>query len=227
MSVNKNTDWIRCKPDRQTNLKQLRKKMTTDNYYFLTNKDYTEVASAFAPDDTKLAHELIPDLDGLDEMPFDFKLVKLSVEKNGLTKSNDLSGLDLTWLDLQPNSLAWPIMSERLKNLVVQNLTGNEYLGWISATISKGDENRTYYIPRFEKKLDVLDEKNTMFVKGTDHIIRPHFSLKKIKDLTIFHAPDSHDFWKISPGLYINETLRKSIIKERLTGVGFEKVRVS
>ena len=66
-----------------------------------------------------------------------------------------------------------------------------------------------------------------MYVKGTDHIIRPHFSLEKIKDLTIFHKPDSHDFWRIPTGLYINDTLRKGIIKEKLVGIGFEKVRAS
>lgn len=112
-------------------------------------------------------------------------------------------------------------------NLIKSNLTGKECINWISAKINNGDEERIYYIPRFEKKLDVLDEKNTMYVKGTDHIIRPHFSLKKIKDLTIFHTPDSHGFWKIPTGIYINETLRKGIIKERLAGIGFDKVRVS
>ena len=201
--------------------------MTTDNYYFLTNKDYPEVASAFAPDDTKLAHELIPELVDADNLPFELRLIKLSVGKNGLIKSNDLSGLDKTWLDLQPNSLAWHMMSEKLMNLIKSNLTGKEHIDWISATINNGDEKRIYYIPRFEKKLDVLDEKNTMYVKGTNHIIRPHFSLGKIKDLTIFHKPDSHDFWRIPTGLYINETLRKEIIKEKLFGIGFEKTRVS
>jgi|WetSurSiteA1Bulk_404760.scaffolds.fasta_scaffold18718_1 hypothetical protein len=201
--------------------------MTTDNYYFLTNKDYPEVASAFAPDNIKLAHELIPKLAGAERLPFDLKLVKLSLGKNGLIKSNDLSGLNLIWLDLQPNSLVWPLMSEQLKNFVINNLTGKEYINWISTMITGGNEKRIYYIPRFERKLDVLDEKNTMYVKGTDHIIRPHFSLKKIKDLTIFHMPDSHDFWKIPSALYINETLRKGIIKEKFIGIGFEKVRVS
>ncbi len=201
--------------------------MTIDNYYFLTNKDYPEVASAFAPDDTKLAHELISELVDAANLPFELRLIKLSVGKNGLIKSNDLSGLNKTWLDLQPNSLAWHLMSEKLMNLIKSNLTGKEHIDWISATINNGDEKRIYYIPRFEKKLDVLDEKNTMYVKGTDHIIRPHFSLEKIKDLTIFHKPDSHDFWRIPTGLYINDTLRKEIIKEKLVGIGFEKVRAS
>lgn len=201
--------------------------MTTDNYYFLTNKDYPEVASAFAPDDTKLAHELIPELVDADILPFELRLIKLSVGKNGLIKSNDLSGLDKTWLDLQPNSLAWHLMSEKLMELIKRNLTGKEHIDWISATINNGDEKRIYYIPRFEKKLDVLDEKNTMYVKGTDHIIRPHFSLEKIKDLTIFHKPDSNEFWRIPTGLYINDILRKGIIKEKIIGIGFEKVRVS
>lgn len=201
--------------------------MKVDNYYLLANKNYSKVASAFAPDNTKLAHELIPELINTNKLPFELNLVKLSIGKNGLIESNDLSGLDNIWLDLQPNTLAMPLMSEKLMKLIKDNLTGKEYLEWIFVTINKGDEKRNYYIPTFKKKLDVLDEKRTMYVKGTDHIIRPHFSLKKIKNISIFHKPDSGNLWKIPSGLYINERLQKEIVKQKLIGIEFEKIRVS
>lgn len=199
----------------------------TRHYYFLTVKDFQEVASAFAPDDTALAHELIPELDGKNELPFELELVKLSVGKKGLIKSNDLSNLSAVWLDYLPNSLAWPLMSERFKGLINENLTGNECINWIKAKINWRKESRIYYILRFEKMLDVLDLKQTLFVKGTDHIIRPHFSLEKTNSYSVFNIPAPYDFWKISSGIYINETLKKNIIKEKLIGPAFEKVRVS
>jgi hypothetical protein len=201
--------------------------MTIENYYLLSIKDFSEVASAFASDKTKSDHELIPELDGKNELPFELELVKLSVGKNGLLKSNDLSNLDNVWIDFQPNSLAWPFMSERFKNLIMDNLTGKEGINWITAKINSKDESRIYYIPRFEKMLDVLDTKQTLFVKGTDHIIRPHFSIEKIKEFSVFVIPESHDLWKITSGLYINEKLKKAIIKEKLIGPAFEKVRAS
>jgi len=59
-------------------------------------------------------------------MPFEFELVKLSVGRKGLIKSNDLSGLKAIWYDLQPNSFAWNFMSERLITIVNNNLSGRE-----------------------------------------------------------------------------------------------------
>jgi hypothetical protein len=201
--------------------------MTTDNYYFLTIKNFHKVASAFAPKGIKLDHELISDLEGLNEMPFELNLVKLAVEKNGLTQNNDLTNLESIWLDYQPNSLAWPLMSVRFKELITENLKGKESINWIKVIINGNSESRFYYILRFEKKLDVLDINQTLFAKGTDHIVRPHFSLEKIKEFSIFNKPASHNLWKITSGLYINEKLRKAIIREKLTGPAFERVRVS
>jgi hypothetical protein len=200
--------------------------MTTDIYYFLTIENYHEVASAFAPKD-KLSQDLIPQLEGRDDLPFSLELVKLSVGKNGLIESKDLSQLDNIWLDFQPNSLAWPLMSERFKKLITENLTGKEAINWIKVVVNGNNESRFYYILRFEKMLDVLDMNQTLFAKGTDFIVRPHFSLEKIKEYSIFNKPSSHDLWKITSGLYINEKLRKAIIKEKLLGPAFERVRVS
>jgi len=201
--------------------------MTTNNYYLLTIKNFPEVASAFAPENTKLAHELISELEGKVQLPFELELVKLSDEKNGLIKTSDLCGQNNIWLDYQPNSFAWPCFSERFKNLIVENLTGNESINWIKTKINSCTESRIYYIPRFEMELDVLDYDQTLFVKGTNNIIIPHFSLNKIKDFTVFNKPSSHDLWKITSGFYINEKLRKQIIKEKFIGPAFEKVRVS
>jgi len=197
------------------------------NYYLLSIKDYAEVASAFAPEKTELGHELIPRLEGKSELPFDLELVKLSIGKIGILKSNDLSSLKNVWLDFQPNSLAWPLMSEKFKNLITNNLTGKESINWVKAKINYKNESRIYYILRFEQKLDVLDGNKTLFVKGTDRIIRPHFSKEKIKEYSIFNVPQPYDLWKITSGIYINERLKKEIMKEKIQGPVFEKISAS
>ena len=197
------------------------------NYFLFSAKNTRELASAYAPEGTKLAHELIPELDNANALSFELELIKLSVGKKGLIKSNDLSSLKEKWLVYQPNSLAWPMFSEKLKTTITKNLTGKEGINWITVKINGNNEQRNYYIPRFEKMLDVLNTQKTMYVKGTDRIIMPHFSLIKVIAYSIFHLPCAHSLWKITSELYINEALKKAIQEEKLTGVDFEKTTVS
>ena len=198
-----------------------------NNYFLISVKDMPEMASAFAPEGTKLAHELIIELDNVQELPFEFELIKLSIDKGELVENNNLAGLNKIWLDYQPNSLAWPLFSEKLKTIIVNNLTGKEGINWITAKVNGDNEQRIYYIPRFEKMLDVLDAQKTVYIKGCNYVIRPCFSLKKINNYSIFHQPDNYDFWKITSGLYVNEMVKKTIQKEKLIGINFEKVLVS
>jgi len=200
--------------------------MDMSNYYLISSKKKQQVASAFAHENTKLDHELVKDLNRESKLPFELYLLKLSVGKNGLIESNDLTGLNEIWLDYLPNSLAWPFFSEKLKDVVDKSLTGKENIDWITAKVNGNGEQREYYIPRFEKMLDVLDLEKTMFVENTDAVIRPCFSLTKINNFTVFHMPQSHDLWKITSSLYVNETLKKAIQKEKFTGINFEKTRV-
>jgi len=199
-----------------------------EKYFLLSWKNGKEpLASAYAPKGTKLAQDLISELNGINKLPFELSLVKLDVGKNGLIESNDLSSLKEIWLDYQPNSLAWPLMSEKLKSVIDANLIGNEQIDWIECKVKNGSEERTYFILRFNKMLDVLDMQKTMFVQGTDHIIRPVFASSKISAYSIFSKPSSHDLWKITSGLYVSDGLKKAIQKAKLTGMDFEKTSVS
>lgn len=196
-------------------------------YYLLSWKDGKEpLASAFAPKEAKSDHELIKELNGVNQLPFDFKLVKLTVNKDGLIESDDLSGLKKIWTDYQPNNLALPLMSEKLKSVIEANLIGNEQIDWIACKVKSESDERSYFILRFNKMFDVLDAQKTMFVHGTDHIIRPVFAASKVGSYNIFTKPSSHDLWKITSSIYVSETLKKAIEKQKLTGLGFEKTSV-
>lgn len=115
-------------------------------------------------------------------------------------------------------------MSEMMKNIVSTHLTGKEGIVWIKAIINGGNEIKQYFIPRFLKKLDVIDEQKTTYVSGTAHIIKPVFSFAKIENYSMFFAPQ--DYWEITSGLYVSETLKNAMQTVNLTGVGFEKVTV-
>jgi len=196
-------------------------------YFSLNWKHKPELASAFSLQETKLTHELIPQLEGKALLPFEFELRKVKEGKDRLIGNSDLAGLGETWLDYQSNSLAWPLMSERLKSVIEQHLTGNEGIDWIRAVVNANAEQRTYCIPRFEKKLDVLDREHTKYVPGTDQILKPYFSLSKINKYAVFHDELTFNLWKITPFLNVSEALKKAIQKEKLTGLDFEKTSVA
>lgn len=199
-----------------------------ENYYFLSWKEEQKSStSAFAPKGTKLAHDLISELRDVHKLPFELHLVKLDTDEKGLIISNDLSDVKEVWLDYQPNSLAWPIMSSKMKNLIESNLKGNENVDWIECTIKNKEEERIYFILRFNTVLDVLDFQQTSFVQDTDHIIRPVFSSSKIGAYTIFPKPASYNFWQITSGIFVSESLKKTMQKAKVTGIDFSKARIA
>jgi hypothetical protein len=200
------------------------------NYFLLGGKNSRNVASAIVPEPegSKLPFELIPTLIDVEELPFELSLVKLTVGRHGLVKSNVLSDLKEIWLDYQPNNQVWPLMSEKLKSVIESHLTGNEGIQWIKASVKTEGAHRVYYIPRFEKMLDVLDLQKTTFVPGTDMVLRPCFSRLKVRNYSFFHKPSTNNYsWRIPPGLYVDEALKKAIQKEKLTGISFEKTFVA
>jgi len=196
------------------------------DFYLMSSKQGPRIASAFAPESTRPSHELLADLRTVKELPFELSLVKLTVGKDGLSRNSDMAGVDPVWLDYQPNSLAWPIFSEKLKDCLEKLLSGKEGISWITVIIHGQRESRTYFVPRFSNELDVLDLEKTKYVPGTDHIIKPVFSLQKVQNYSIFHKPSSNFLWMITPGLYVSEKVKKAIQKEKITGVDFEKTAV-
>lgn len=127
------------------------------NYYFLAEKIIPSTAFAYASGETPLSHELISNVKGMHELPFELELKKVVSTKIGLRVNNDLSDVKYLWIDYQPNNLAWPLMSEKLKAVIERNLTGKESIDWITTNVNGKGEGRKYFIPFFNKKLDVLD----------------------------------------------------------------------
>jgi len=179
-----------------------------NKYFFLTwAEENDESGVAWAPEGTPLDHELISELEGKDELPFGLEL------REGIL------------VDYLGNSLAWPLMSEKMRMVIERNLTGEEGISWIKANVKARGDIFDYYVLRFRKKLDVLDMNKTTFVTGTDHVIKPCFSLAKIRIYSLFNVPQSHNLWKITIAIYINDKLRKDMIREGLSGIAFSEVR--
>ena len=198
-----------------------------NNYFLLSGVDSKEGSSALTPKGLASDRELINELEGKDQLPFSLTLVKTTVGKNGIIVDPDLTGLKLIWSDYLTNNQAWPLMSQKMKDLISDHLTGHEGIDWIKCNVTDGIETRRYFVLRFNKMLDVLDEKQTTYVPGTDSIIRPVFSLDKIRQYSVFTRPSSYNHWKITSSIYVNEGIRHAAKKSKLTELGFEKVKVS
>lgn len=181
------------------------------------------VASACAPEGAALAHELIEDVASSGEMPFDFTLKALTVKRDGIHYSNDFSLVKTVWADYQPNSLAWPLFSERLKVLIEENLTGKEAVKWIPCNVCCDCDARKYYIPLFTRELDVLD-KEKCFYTGNGCLIKPAFSPLKIRDYGIFPKPAKNNLWRITSAVYVSEKVRSEVKKAKMPEISFEQV---
>ncbi len=195
-------------------------------YHIIWSDDGDEKVGnvAMVRGEVPMSHELIAELEGLNTLPFDLELKKLRYHKGSFIEEE----LDNEILcDFPANSLAWPLMSSKMTDIIKQNLSGQEQIDWISAKIIVNGKEVPFFIPRFNKEFDVLDIEETMFVPETDFVIIPSFSYKKIQDLNIFSLPseDSY-FWSITRNIYVSERVKVALEKEGVSGVTFDIVHV-
>jgi hypothetical protein len=206
---------------------RIRRVEDMDNYYLLTGEDTSQGTIALAPGIDMAGYELIRDLGDATELPFDFTLKAVRVGRDKLIYSNDFSGIDNIWSDYQPNAFARLLMSAKMRHIIDANLTGRESIDWIACRIKHEDEERIYYMLRFNKPLDVLNEEKTVFVKGTDRIIKPVFKPEKIRQYNVFHQPAPYDFWRIPPAVYVAESVKRAVEEAKLIGIQFNKTLVA
>ena len=193
------------------------------NYYLLIQKvnDVGPTAIAYPPKEFSISHELIAKLEDRNELPFDLTFKRVEQSESGLKVSEQVGDLEV-WTDYLPNSFVWPFMSDKIRSIIDINLTGEEGISWITAKVKGSHEEKSYNIPRFARKLDVLDFDRTVFAEGTDHIVIPYFSSQKVKPFSLFHTPDN--FCRITSDLYVNESVKEAILKDKITGVAFERI---
>jgi hypothetical protein len=186
---------------------EMNKLLNNRKFYYLSwIMDAPGLKAANAPKGT-LGYELAREILGRDELPFVLHL-------------DD----DAELFDYMPNTIAWPLMSERLKIIICKNLAGNEELTWISAPISYRGKLIPYYIPRFNKNMDVLDQAKTLFAgEQKDLVMKAHLSLEKVANLSFFPLPDD----PITSRNIVSETLKEEIERSCLTGIAFSRVPAS
>ena len=82
------------------------------NYYWLSINNDKVSTVAYAPEGTPVSHNLIEMMENREDVPFSLELREVFIASKLIV--GEVSDV---FYDYQPNSLAWPIMSERMKSI--------------------------------------------------------------------------------------------------------------
>lgn len=81
------------------------------------------------------------------------------------------------------------MVSEKLRDLLLSFIGDNRDIEFLPVkAISDKYGNRVYYIMHFKKIFDVIDKEHTVYVPGTDAIIKLRVDKDKIGDLKVFNS---------------------------------------
>ena len=189
------------------------------NYYWISiNKDKVSTV-AYAPEGTPVPHNLIDVMENREDVPFPLVLREVFIASKLIV--GEVSDV---FYDYQPNSLAWPIMSERMKSIIASHLTGSEYIEWKSIIINGKGISKKYYIPMFTRKLDTLNISESVYVPVSGIVLKPCFDKEKTKNLSVIHSPNL--FWQISTQIYVNEEIKRDLINSGIKELCFSRVKV-
>lgn len=103
------------------------------------------------------------------------------------------------------------MVNQALKDLLQSYVTSANDIEFLPVkAISKEYGNQIYYIMHFKKIFDVIDPQNTLYVEGTDTILKLRLDYNKVKSLNIFNSqPVIND-------IIVSDEVRKSIQKNKL-----------
>ena len=191
----------------------------TMNYYWISINNNSVSTVAYAPKGIPASHDLITEVEEKKALPFSLKLYNVAVNEK-LVKG----GLSDIFYDYQPNSLAWPLMSERMKSIIVSHLTGLELIEWKEVTIEGYSTSKLYYIPFFLSKLDTLNKAESIVIPSSGIVLKPCFKREEVEKYAVFHGYSK--FWKITTQIYINEDIKKELIESNLKELSFSRINI-
>lgn len=189
------------------------------NYYWISINNDKVSTVAYAPEGTPVPHNMIEVMENREDVPFSLELREVFIASKLIV--GEISDV---FYDYQPNSLAWPIMSERMKSIIASHLTGFECVEWKSIIINGKGISKKYYIPMFTRKLDTLNISESVYVPVSGIVLKPRFDKEKTKNLSVIHSPNL--FWQISTQIYVNEEIKRDLINSGIKELCFSRVKV-
>lgn len=112
------------------------------------------------------------------------------------------------------------MINEELKNLLTSYIDDSTDIEFLPIkAVSKEYGDRVYYIVHFTKIYDVIDEKNTIYVPGTNAILKLRLDSNKVKGLKIFNSQPGTN------NIIVSEDVYRSIKKAKLdAGLIFREI---
>ena len=190
-------------------------------YHDLYVKYVNPTVTAFTPDNVMLLG-LDKSVRGLDTLPFEFTLGKLTTVRKGLESSFDLDDVQQPiWPDYLNSTLAVGLFSRRFRDVVRQHLTGLEDIDWIRCHVTYRSEAEDYFMLRFLSAPDVIDEEHTVYHRPGD-VLWPAFNAEKIARVSVF--PWFPTYTEIPSLVIVRNDIRLHALREGLTGMSFKKL---
>jgi hypothetical protein len=113
------------------------------------------------------------------------------------------------------------VCSIKLRDILEKNKGPKDSLQWLPIIVRSNLYKREYYVLHFPHPSDVLDEKATMWVDGTDHVIKPALSKSKVVGHCVFSYPKDE-----SIPLFVSDEVSYEIEESECTGLELTKCRI-
>ena len=149
--------------------------MASLDYYWLTT-DNTARSVAYAPKGLSRPWELFETIIEADSLPFRMIIHSVDVKEELI-----VGPVTDQIVDFQPNSLAWPLMSQTMKHIINSNLYGNEGIVWKSVILQGKTNEYEYCVPMFTRHLDTLDKEHTVFAPAGGIVVKPVFIKQSVE----------------------------------------------
>ncbi len=120
------------------------------------------------------------------------------------------------YADYLSSDLGGRLCSEKLKDLIEQNISDNENVQWLDVNVSGDLECKKYYFLHFPKNIPVINKDRSIFAGNM--VVKVVLDAQLVSHLSIFTLPD-----EVGRTLFVSEELKKVISKNNITGVSFFK----
>jgi hypothetical protein len=167
---------------------------------YAEDNDYEPYGVAYAP----------PDID-----PF---LLPISGTKIELWTTLSLELREGKFADYLTNDLGARLCSEKLKKIIDSNRSGNDQVQWLEVIVSEENGHcENYYILHFPEDYLVINKDKS--IMAGDMVVKSVLDISIVKDHDIFTLPG-----EAGRTIFVSESLKKTIVKNKLSGMAFTKV---
>ena len=124
-------------------------------------------------------------------------------------------------IDYLPNSDAFRMCSDRLRDVLDHERGDGDVLQWLQAVVTDpGGGDLTYWVLHFPESPDVINRERSIF-SGGDHMIKAVLDMELVVDHRVFSFPHN------SVSLVISDSVRRAIGAAGCGGMEFSRVPIA